>query len=106
MKNSIMALLLAQLVLISCSKSRDLSPLISETATISQTKFPCGPACTADAWVLVTANAVTYEPVNLPDNYKISHLEVSVTLKKTGFRSNTWEGTGEEKVEVINISQR
>ncbi|HTE27382.1 hypothetical protein [Flavitalea sp.] len=106
MKNSLLALLLAQLLFISCSKSKDESNLISETATISKTKFPCGPACTAEAWLLITDNSVSYEPVNLPDNYKVSQLAVRVTLKKTGSRSNAWEGTGEEKVEVINIVQR
>ena len=101
-----MALLLAQLLFISCSKSGDEPNLIYETATISKTKFPCGPACTADAWLLITDNAVSYEPVNLPESYKISQLAVTVVFKKTGYRSNSWEGTGEEKVEVINIVQR
>jgi|SRR5688572_3658418 hypothetical protein len=106
MKNPILALLVAQLLFISCSKSKDASPLISESATISKTKFPCGPACTADAWLLVTENSVVYEPVNLPDNYKISELAVRVILKKTGSRAAVWQGTGEERVEVINIVQR
>jgi hypothetical protein len=106
MKNPLLALLVAQLLFVSCSKSKDASPLISGAATISSTKFPCGPACTADAWLLVTDNSISYEPVNLPDNYKVSQLAVRVILKKTGSRSNTWEGTGEEKVEVINIVQR
>jgi hypothetical protein len=106
MKNSLLAMLVFQLLFISCSKSSDESSFFSETATISKIKFPCGPACTADAWLLVTENSVAYEPINLPDNYKVSQLAVRVTLKKTGSRSNTWEGTGEEKVEVINIIQR
>ncbi|RYG05164.1 MAG: hypothetical protein EOO02_04385 [Chitinophagaceae bacterium] len=105
MKNTLIALLAVQFLLISCSKNQDQSSLISETATISKTKFPCGPACTAETWLLVTDN-ISYEPVNLPDNYKIAQLPVKVTLKKTGLRSGAWDGSGEEKVEVINIVQR
>ena len=98
--------LIAQTVLMSCSKSSDPSGLISESATISLTKFPCGPACTAETWLLILDNNISYEPVNLPEPYKISNLTVRVTLKKTGLKSNTWQGTGEEQVEVIDIIKK
>jgi len=100
------AFLIAQTLLMSCSKSSDTSALISESATVSLTKFPCGPTCTAEAWLLVVDNNTSYEPVNLPDSYKISNLTVRVTLKKTGLKSNTWQGTGEEQVEVIEIVKK
>ncbi|HTF28214.1 MAG TPA: hypothetical protein VK625_05175 [Flavitalea sp.] len=106
MKNLTLAFLFAQIFLISCSKKSDLSGLISETATISSTKFSCGPTCTAEAWLLVVDNNISYEPVNLPDAYKISNLTVRVTLKKTGLISNNWQGTGEEQVEVIDIIKK
>ena len=100
------AFLIAQIVLMSCSKSSDTTGLISESATVSLTKFPCGPTCTAEAWLLVVDNNTSYEPVNLPEFYKISDLSVRVTLKKTGLKSNTWQGTGEEQVEVIDIVKK
>ena len=106
MKNTLLLLLAVLLVFTSCSKSKDESPLIYETAIVSKTKFPCGPACTADAWLLVTDRAATYEAVNLPETYKVSDLAVSVAIRKTGSRSNAWEGTGEEKVEIVKIMQR
>jgi hypothetical protein len=106
MKNLFMAIALFPFALISCSKKEAEAPLISETATVSVTKYPCGPACTADAWLLIIAGNTSYEAVNLPDTYKISNLPVQVTLKKTGLRSVLLEGTVEEKVEVIAITKR
>src|SRR5687768_13325553 len=106
MKNTLLLPLAVLLVFTSCSKSKDESALIFETAIVSKTKFPCGPTCTADAWLLVTDNAAIYEAVNLPETYKVSQMAVSVAIRKIGSRSNAWEGTGEEKVEIVKITQR
>lgn len=106
MKNTLLLLLAVQLLFSSCSKSKEDSVLVSETATISLSKFPCGPNCTADAWLLVTDHAQSYEPLNLPESFKVSQLAVMVTIRKTGISSNAFDGSNVEKVEVIKIIQR
>ena len=106
MKKPILAILLMSIVLFSCSKNSDEPAVIRETATISSTKVPCGPTCTAEAWLLVAGNNVAYEPINLPESFKVAQLEVTVALKKTGLRSDNVNGTGQEKVEVLDISLR
>jgi hypothetical protein len=106
MKKPILAILLLPAILFSCSKDGVEPAVIRETATISSTKVPCGPACTAEAWLLVAGNNISYEPINLPESYKIAQLQVTVALKKTGLRSDNVNGTGQEQVEVLDISRR
>jgi len=97
MKNPILYILLLQLLTASCSKQQQDPVLVSEPATVVLTKFACGPACTAEAWILIMADAVSYEPVDLPKSYKVSNLPVQVTLRRTGLKSGAWQGTGEER---------
>jgi hypothetical protein len=106
MKKSFFALCFMLLFFYSCTKTSAEHALLPETATISIAKFPCGPACTAETWTLVTDNNVSYEPINLPEPYKVYHLPVKVKLKKTGTKATLWEGTGNELVEVVEIMKR
>lgn len=106
MKNQLLALLLVHLFFMSCSKNLDGTDTVSEPATIISTKYPCGPNCTAQGWLLVTPSSLSFEPMNLPESYKIPDLTVQVTLKRTGVKSEEGKGTGQEFVEVIDISRR
>jgi hypothetical protein len=105
MKNSYLVVLLAALALTSCSKSAEELPPIEE-ATIYSVKYPCGPACTAQAWILETAGGTTYEPANLPSDFATHELPVEVVYHKTGKRSNPDAGTGEELIIIEQIRKR
>jgi hypothetical protein len=106
MKIQLLAVLLVQLLFVSCSKDTAGGDTFSEPAIIVSTKYPCGPNCSAQGWLLVTSTSFTYEPVNLPESYKVPDLSVQVRLKRTGARSDQWGGTGQEFVQVIDISRR
>jgi hypothetical protein len=103
MKNPILALLFVPFLVISCSKDTDDGMVIVKTVTISSAKIPCGPACTAEVWLLAADNNTFYEPTNLPESFKVPKLAVKVTLRKTGLKSNDLNGIGEERVEVLDI---
>jgi hypothetical protein len=105
MKNNFVVVLLAALALTSCSKSaEEFSPI--EEATIYSVKYPCGPACTGQAWILETASGTTYEPANLHSDFASHELPVEVAYRKTGKRSNPNSGTGEELIIIEQIRKR
>jgi hypothetical protein len=105
MKNSCKVVLAACLFLAACTKqAEDFNT--SEAATVYAVKYPCGTACTAQGWVLKTANGTTYEPTNLPPPFAANELLVKVAYKKTGKRSAPNSGTGEELIIINSIEKR
>jgi hypothetical protein len=105
MKNSCIVVLLACLSLGACSKESD-ELTASDEATIYTMKYPCGPSCTGQGWILQTATGITYEPINLPPNFAKNELPVNVTYRKTGKRAAPNQGTGEELISIHNIEKR
>ena len=93
-------------LIISCSKKQDSSSSTYDQATILQVKYACGASCNATAWIIKTHNGTDYEPVNLPESFKIYELNVTVLYRKTGQRADPGQGTGEEKVEILEIVKR
>jgi hypothetical protein len=78
--------------------------LVSGTAKILSLRYPCGPTCTAETWLIEIDGKTTYLPVNLPDEFKIPRLSVNATLKKTGVLLSLPTGNNPEKVELISIA--
>jgi hypothetical protein len=105
MKNSCIVVLLAALALSSCSKSAE-ELLPTEEATIYSVKYACGPACTAQGWILETARGTTYEPTNLPSGFTSHDLSVEVVYQKTGRHSDPFNGTGKELIIIQQIKKR
>ena len=105
MKSNCIVVLLAALALTSCSKSaEELAPV--EEATIYSVKYPCGPTCTGQGWILQTTTGTTYEPTNLPQGFASHELPVEVAYQKTGKRSAPNSGTGEELIVIMQIKKR
>ncbi|HRE52842.1 MAG TPA: hypothetical protein PK339_15575 [Flavitalea sp.] len=103
MKNRLL-LILAVLAL-SCSKSSVHLPS-GEEGVVTRLKFACGASCDAAAWALKMTGERWYEPIDLPEDFRVENLPVRLTYKTTGLRSAPGEGTGEEKIYVLTISKR
>ena len=101
--------LLSLLIVIagSCSKSSaESTPSLSDVAIVSEVRYACGPSCDASAWVVKLRDQTWYEPVSLPNDFKINDLAVTVVYKRTGQRSAPGQGTGDEKIEILRIAKR
>lgn len=106
MKNRMLLAGILYILSSSCSKNQNNSSSAYDQATILQVKYACGATCNATAWILKTHNGVDYEPVNLPESFKVYDLDVTVLYRKTGQRADPGQGTGEEKVEILEIIKR
>lgn len=105
MKNSFIIVLLACLALTACSKPAE-ELTTSDEAIVYTVKYPCGPACTGQGWILKTVNGATFEPLNLPANFEAPELPVQVTYSRTGKRAAPNTGTGEELITIQHIEKR
>jgi len=103
MKNRL--LLILAILAGSCSKS-SVYPPAGEEGVVTRLKFACGTSCDATAWALKMGDQRWYEPIDLPDDFRVDDLPVTLTYKKTGLRSAPGEGTGEEKIYVLTIFKR
>jgi hypothetical protein len=105
MKNSVMVVLMACLSLAACNKAAD-ELTTSEEATVYTVKYPCGPACTGQGWILTTTTGSSFEPLDLPAGFETNELPVKVTYRRTGKRSAPNSGTGNELIAIEHIEKR
>lgn len=98
---------LLSLLVISCQKGADPGPALPENPAVVQAwRYPCGPTCTADAWVLVLPDGQAYEAPNLPPNFRKEEQPVLVQFRKTGQKNSELTGTGLEIVSILKIRPR
>jgi hypothetical protein len=106
MKNQVLLTAVIAFLFASCSKQQESVSPTHDDATVLQVKYACGANCMATTWIIQTVQGSDYEPVNLPEKYKINALGVKVLYRKTGQRSFAGQGLGEEKVEILEISRK
>ncbi len=100
-------LMLSSFLLLSCQKAEMDAPVLTADPALVQTwRYPCGPACDASAWVLVTQNGIAYEAPDLPANFQKDDQSVSVQYRRTGKKSRFNPGTGLEIISIVAIRPR
>ncbi len=93
-------------LVISCTKSYPDNSHLSSQAIVTQLKYACGPSCDASVWAVQTAEGRWYEPIDIPLNFKVDHLAVSLVYERTGQHSLAGQGAGEEKIRILQITKR
>ena len=105
MKKPVIALLLFFMIG-SCTKSAIPDASLTGEAVITRVKYACGPYCDAATWAVQFTDQEIYEPIDLPANFQVNELAVTLIYKKTGAHSAPGQGTGEEKIAILHIEKR